>query len=118
MVRVARVPAGARLEPVCNGGSGQGGETHLAPLETARYQGALYQGLDCTVLEAVEKVQARIEELREAQGDRHQLELKFDGLGQPITAVAWWPTRVGLPPFSVLSAAVGQQNIFDSVVSY
>jgi hypothetical protein len=73
---------------------------------------------NCTVLEAVEKVQARIEELRQAQGDRHQLELKFDGLGQPMTAVAWWPTRVGLPPFSVLSAAVGQQNIFDSVVSY
>ncbi len=44
---------------------------------------------DCTVLEAVEKVQARIEELRQAQGDRHQLELKLgDGLPQPMTAVA------------------------------
>jgi len=32
---------------------------------------------DCTVMEAVEKVQARIEELRLAQGDRQQLELEI-----------------------------------------
>ena len=33
---------------------------------------------DRTVLEAVQKVQARIEELRRAKGDRQQLEFKFD----------------------------------------
>jgi integrase len=32
---------------------------------------------DCTVLEAVEKVQARIEEFRQAKGSPQQLELKF-----------------------------------------
>ena len=34
--------AGAGLEPLCDGGSGQGGATRPAPLETARYQGTLY----------------------------------------------------------------------------
>jgi hypothetical protein len=34
--------------------------------------------VDRTVLEAVEKVQARIEELRQAKEDRQQLELKFE----------------------------------------
>ena len=36
---------------------------------------------DRTVLDAVEKVQARIEELRQAREDRRQLELKFDDDG-------------------------------------
>ena len=42
---------------------------------------------DGTVLEAVQKVQARIEELRQAKGRRQQLELKFsDGFDQPVIA--------------------------------
>jgi integrase len=44
---------------------------------------------DRTVLEAVQKVQARIEELRRAKGDRRQLEFKFDdGFDLPLTAAA------------------------------
>ncbi len=38
---------------------------------------------DCTVLEAVEKVQTRIEELRQAKENRQQLELKFEGAALP-----------------------------------
>lgn len=44
---------------------------------------------DRTVVEAVEKIQARIEELRQAKGSRQQLELEFgDDFGQPMTAAA------------------------------
>ena len=44
---------------------------------------------DRTVVEAVEKMQARIEELRQAKGSRQQLELEFgDDFGQPMTAAA------------------------------
>jgi integrase len=42
VVRVARVPARARLEPVCIGSPGQSRAAHLASLEAARYQGTLY----------------------------------------------------------------------------
>jgi hypothetical protein len=41
---------------------------------------------DRTVVEAVEKMQAQIEELRKAKGDRQQLELRFDGDQQATTA--------------------------------
>lgn len=41
---------------------------------------------DRTVLEAVEKVQAQIEELRQAKADRQQLQLKFgDSVIRPFT---------------------------------
>jgi hypothetical protein len=44
---------------------------------------------DRTVLEAVQKVQARIEELSRAKGDRRQLEFKFgDAFDLQLTAVA------------------------------
>jgi len=59
------------------GSSGQGGATPLASLEAARHQGTLYKGFDRTLLDAVENVQRRIKELKGAQADRQQLELKF-----------------------------------------
>ena len=67
---------------------------------------------DHTVLEAVGKVQARIEELRQAKGDRQQLELKF---GDAIVGES--PTGVSFPPLSPVRAPLGHQNIADSVVS-
>jgi hypothetical protein len=87
--------------------------THLAPLETARHQGTLYiKVFDHTVLEALGKVQARIEELRQAKGDRQQLELKF---GDVIVAES--PTGVSFPPLAPVRLPLGHQNIADSVVS-
>jgi integrase len=50
---------------------------------------------DRTVLEAVDKVQARIEELRQPKADRRQLQLKF---GDSVIAES--PTGGGFPPFS------------------
>src|SRR6267143_4441707 len=67
---------------------------------------------DHTVLEAVGKVQARIEELRQAKGGRQQLELKF---GDAIVGES--PTGVSFPPLSPVRAPLGHQNIADSVVS-
>ena len=67
---------------------------------------------DHTVLEAVGKVQARIEELRQAKGDRQQLGLKF---GDAIVGES--PTGVSFPPLSPVRAPLGHQNIADSVVS-
>jgi hypothetical protein len=57
---------------------------------------------DHTVLEAVEKVQARIEELRQAKEDQPQLELRFgdDGLDLPVTVIAESPRGSGFAPFS------------------
>jgi integrase len=73
---------------------------------------------DRTVLEAVEKMQARIEELRQAKGSRQQLELEFgDGFGQPMTAAAESPTSGNLPHFSTFRPAVGPQNTLRSVGS-
>jgi len=67
---------------------------------------------DHTVLEAVGKVQARIEELRQAKEDRQQLELKF---GDAIVAES--PTGVSFSPLSPVRPPLGHQNIADSVVS-
>ena len=67
---------------------------------------------DHTMLEAVGKVQARIEELRQAKGDRQQLELKF---GDAIVGES--STGVSFPPLSPVRAPLGHQNIADSVVS-
>jgi integrase-like protein len=67
---------------------------------------------DHTVLEAVGKVQARIEELRQAKEDQPQLELKF---GDAIVGES--PTGVSFPPLSRVRAPLGHQNIADSVVS-
>jgi Phage integrase family len=73
---------------------------------------------DRTVLEAVQKMQARIEELRQAKGSRQQLELEFgDSFGQPMTAAAESPTTGSLPHFSTLRPAVGQQNTLRSTGS-
>jgi integrase len=47
---------------------------------------------DCTVLEAAEKLQIRIEELRKTNEPCRQLELKFgDGIERPPTALAEYP---------------------------
>ena len=74
--------------------------------------------LDRTVLEAVQKMQARIEELRQAKGSRQQLELEFgDGVGQPIIAAAESPTSGSLLHLSTFRPAVGQQNTLSSVGS-
>jgi integrase len=67
---------------------------------------------DRTVLEAVEKVQARIEELRQAKADRQQLQLKF---GDSVIAES--PTGGGFPPFSPVRPPFGHQIIAGSVVS-
>jgi hypothetical protein len=74
---------------------------------------------DRTVLEAVEKVQARIEELRHAKGSRQQLKLKFgDGFDAPLTAEN--PTCVGFPHLSLVRAPrapVGHHDPVGSVVN-
>jgi integrase len=68
---------------------------------------------DRTVLEAVEKVQARIEELRQAKTDRQQLQLKS---GDSVITES--PTGGGFPPFSPVRPPFGHQIIVGSVVSY
>ena len=66
---------------------------------------------DRTVLEAVQKMQARIEELRPARGSRQQLELEFgDGFGLPMIAAAESTTSGSISHFSTFRPAVGQQN--------
>jgi len=63
---------------------------------------------DRTVVEAVDKMQAQIEELRKATGDRRQLELRFDD-GQPATSASECATSHGFPQLSAVRPAVGQQ---------
>ena len=67
---------------------------------------------DRTVLEAVEKVQARIEELRHAKVDRQQLQVKFGD-----SDIAESSTGGGFPPFSPVRPPFGHQIIAGSVVS-
>jgi hypothetical protein len=67
---------------------------------------------DRTVLDAVEKVQTRIEELSQAKEDRRQLELKFgdDGIVESHADDGFEPSSPVKPPFS-------RQSITGSVVS-
>jgi len=67
---------------------------------------------DRTVLDAVDKVQARIEELRQAKKDRRQLELKFgdDGIVESHA-------DDGFAPFSPVKPPLSHQSIAGSVVS-
>ena len=67
---------------------------------------------DRTVLEAVEKVQARIEDLRRAKEDRRQLELKFGDV-----VIAESSTGAGFPRFSPAETPFSHQSIIASVVS-
>jgi len=69
---------------------------------------------DRTLVEAVEKMQVQIEELRKAKGDRQQLELRFDD-GQAATTVSECSTANGFPHRSTVRPAVGQQ-IFSTCV--
>jgi integrase len=69
---------------------------------------------DRTMVEAVERMQAQIEELRKAKGDRQQLELRFDD-GEPATAASECSTANGFPHRSTVRPADGQQ-IFSSCV--
>jgi len=69
---------------------------------------------DRTVAEAADKMQAQIEELRKAKGDRQQLELRFDD-GQQATTASECSTGNGFPHSSTVRPAVGQQ-IFSSCV--
>ena len=73
---------------------------------------------DRTVLEAVEKVQARIEELKQAKVGPQQLQLKFgDPSSLRATDVAESPTGRGLSHFSTDWSTVGHHSISGSVVS-
>ena len=67
---------------------------------------------DRTVLDAVDKVQARIEELRQAKKDRRQLELKFgdDGIVESRA-------DDGFVPFAPVKPPLSHQSIAGSVVS-
>jgi hypothetical protein len=67
---------------------------------------------DRTVLEAVEKVQARIEELRQAKVGSQQLQLKFgDHSNLRATDVAESPTDRGRSHL-VFTAGSGVLNVF------
>src|SRR5437899_10347914 len=68
---------------------------------------------DRTVLDAVDKVQARIEALRQMKEDRRQLELKFvdASVGLPMTVNTESPTGGGFPPFSSFRPPFGHQSI-------
>jgi integrase len=68
---------------------------------------------DRTLLDAVEKVQRRIEELKRAQADRQQLELKF---GDDFAA-AKSSTDGRFPHLSALRPAGGKQSIVDRVIN-
>jgi len=68
---------------------------------------------DRTLLEAVEKVQARIEELKRAKANRQQLELKF---GDDFAA-AKSSTDGGFPHLSALRPAGGKQSMVEPMVS-
>ena len=67
---------------------------------------------DRTVLDAVEKIQARIEELRQTKEDRRQLELKFGD-----NANVQSPADGGFPPFAPIKPPFSHQSIAGSVVS-
>src|SRR5712664_1591796 len=67
---------------------------------------------DRTVLDAVEKVQARIEELRQAKVDRQQSQLKFGD-----SDIAESPTGGGFPPSSPVKPPFSHQSIAGSVLS-
>jgi len=62
---------------------------------------------DRTMVEAVERMQAQIEELRKAKGDRQQLELRFDD-GQPATTASECSTANGFLHLSTVRPADGQ----------
>src|SRR5216683_1984858 len=68
---------------------------------------------DRTVLDAAGKVQARIEELRQAKEDRRQLELKFGDNGSLQS-----PADGGFLPFSPVKPPFSHQTSTGSVVSY
>jgi len=73
---------------------------------------------DRTVLEAVEKVQARIEELRQEKAGPQQLQLKFgDPSSLRATDEAESPTGRRLSHFSPDWSTVGHHSISGSVVS-
>ena len=69
---------------------------------------------DRTMVEAVERMQTQIEELRKAKGDRRQLELRFDD-GQAATTVSECSNANDFPHLSMPRPAIGQQ-IFSSCV--
>jgi integrase len=73
---------------------------------------------DRTVLEAVEKVQARIEELRQTKVGSQQLQLKFgDHSDLRATDITESPTERGFSHFSTGGPTVGHHSISNSVVS-
>ena len=63
---------------------------------------------DRTVVEAVDKMQAQIEELRKTKGIGRQLELRFDD-GQQGASTSESSTANGVPHLSTVRPAVGQQ---------
>jgi len=67
---------------------------------------------DRTVMEAVEKMRAQIEELRKTKGDHQQLDLRFDD-GQQATTASECSASNGFPHLPTVWPAVGQQ-IFSS----
>jgi integrase len=69
---------------------------------------------DRTMVEAVERMQAQIEELRRAKEDRQQLELRFDDV-QRAAAASECSTGNGFPHRSTVRPAAGQQ-IFSNCV--
>ena len=69
---------------------------------------------DRTMVEAVERMQAQIEELRRAKEDRQQLELRFDD-EQRAAAASECSTGNGFPHRSTVRPAAGQQ-IFSNCV--
>jgi integrase len=73
---------------------------------------------DRTLIEAVERVQRRIEELKRAKADRQQLEFKFgDDFYLPANVVAESPNDGGFPHVSALRPALGKQSMIDRVVN-
>jgi integrase len=73
---------------------------------------------DRTVLEAVEKVQARIEELRQTKVGSQQLQLKFgDHSDLRATDITESPTERGFSHFSTGGPTVGHHSISNSVLS-
>jgi hypothetical protein len=68
---------------------------------------------DRTMVEAVERMQAQIEELRRAKEDRQQLELRFDD--EQRAAASECSTGNGFPHRSTVRPAAGQQ-IFSNCV--
>jgi integrase len=68
---------------------------------------------DRTLLDAVEKMQKRIDEIKRVKGDRQQLELKF---GDDFAA-AKSSTDGGFPHLSALRPAGGKQSMVEPMVS-